>query len=124
MKSIITYSFGVAEIYDDYIIMVMNEGVNVTREHNKELVKLAENTYAGKKFGYITHRKHSYSVDPRTYTDTSKIKNLVAFAVVSNEKIIMSNVELEKLFLKKPIRHFEKLEDAILWVETKIAEAS
>ncbi len=121
MSHTITYSFGVAEIHDHYIVMVMNEGVTVTPAYNRELETLAETVFAGKKFGYITHRKYSYSVDPSTYLGTSKIENLVGFAVVSDEALSMSNVELEKLFLKKPFRHFYTLDEAIDWI-TEIIE--
>ena len=55
-------------------------------------------------------------MDPRIYFETSKIKHLVAFSVVSDKKINLTNVQLEKMFLKKPFKHFVELNDAIQWV--------
>jgi len=95
----------------------MNEGITVKPEHNNVLEKIANKYYSKKRFGYITHRIHSYSVDPRIYFETSKINNLVAFAVVSNQKINLMNTELEKKFFNKPFKHFNTLNDAIQWVE-------
>jgi len=116
-----TFPFGEVDIYYNYLISVINEGETVTPEYNRELVALAESVYQGRRFGYITHRKHSYSVDPKTYIETSKIVNLVAFAVVTNERLAISNTEIEKLFLKKPVEVFNTIEQAETWVESLIA---
>ena len=56
-----------------------------------------------------------------TYIETSKIDNLVAFAVVTNEPLAMSNTEVEKLFLKKPVEVFDTVEQAAIWIESLIA---
>jgi len=114
----------VAEIFDSYVIMTMNEGITVKPSYNKELIKIAKSFFSGKNFGYITHRKNSYSVDPSIYRETSKIENLVAFAVVSTEKIKITNVQIEKIFLKKPFQHFITLEEAVHWVREKVSSVS
>ncbi len=111
-----THEFGVLEIYDSYVKAIMFEGITVKPEHNTVLQNIAEKYYFNKKFGYITHRLNSYSVDPRVYVETSKIPNLVAFAVVSQDPVNLSNTEVEKLFLKKPFRAFKKMEAAIAWI--------
>jgi vacuolar-type H+-ATPase subunit D/Vma8 len=116
-----TYPFGEVVVYDNYLISVINEGETVTPEYNRELARLAESVYEGRCFGYITHRKHSYSVDPKTYIETSKIENLVAFAVVTNEPVTISNTEVEKLFLRKPVEVFDTIEQAVTWIESLIA---
>ncbi len=95
---------------------IMKEGIVVKPEYNKYLVDIAKKYFNDKPFGYITNRKNSYSVDPRIYFETSKIKNLVAFSVVSDKKINLTNVELEKIFLKKPFKHFTDEYSAIQWV--------
>lgn len=98
----------------------MNEGVHVIPEFNEELIKLANSYFADKEFVYITHRKHSYSVDPRIYTETSKIPNLAGFAVVSDKEIPMSTAQVEKIFLNKPMQVFDTVEQAVKWVEIVI----
>ncbi len=116
----ITYDFGTVEVYDNYVILVMNEGITVKPEYNDILIEIAEKYFHNKSFGYITHRINSYSVDPRIYFETSKIENLVAFAVVSAEDIKASTVEVEKIFLKKPFQHFKTINEATNWVDTVI----
>jgi len=118
------YIFGKVEIYSNYVIAIMKEGVTVKPEYNKDLVSLANQYFKHRPFGYITHRINSYSVDPSTYIETSKIDNLVAFAVVSKNSINISNTELEKIFLKKPLNHFDELDEAIDWVNEVVANVS
>lgn len=118
----ITFEFGSAEIHPDYIIATMNEGVLVSPEMNKELLALVKKYYPKSKFAYITHRIHSYSVDPRVYIETSKIKNLAAIAVVSDNPINLSNAQVEQLFSKKPFRTFKSLPRAVQWANKIVAK--
>ncbi len=121
---IFKYNFGIAEIHDNYMIMKMNEGITVNSEINKILTDLAIDMFEGRPFGYITRRENSYSVDPNVYLETSKIENLVGFAIVSKEKIHITTVEVEKLFLNKPMKVFEELKGAIAWVQSIIIESN
>lgn len=116
MITLLKYSFCKIEVYKDYIIVTINEGVSLTPENNDVLLGIATKYYKNKNFGYITYRINSYSVDPRIYTETSKINNLVCFAVVSENKLALSNAQIEKLFYKKPFKQFTNLEDSIIWV--------
>ena len=121
MITSITYDFCKIDVYQEYIIVVMFEGITLTPAHNNVLISIAEKYFKDSSFGYITHRINSYSVDPRIYFETSKIENLVAFAIVSSKKIDKSNAEIEKLFFKKPFKHFVELDDAIKWIHTKVS---
>ncbi len=66
-------------------------------------------------FVYITNRINSYSVDPQIYFETSKIKNLAGFAVVSKKYKAKSNAEIEKMFFSKPFEIFGDLDSAKKW---------
>jgi len=122
MKTIINHEFCKVEIYTNYIVVVMFQGVILTAEKNDILLGIATKYFKKSNFGYITNRIHSYSVDPSIYFETSKIENLVAFAVVSSKQIDVTNTQLEKTFYKKPFRHFIELEDAISWVKEEVAK--
>jgi hypothetical protein len=93
----------------------MNEGITVTPEFNSVLEDIADTYFLDKNFVYITHRINSYSVDPNIYFKTSKIKNLIGFAVVFGDKIYRDNISLEKTFFSKPFNSFTSLEPAIEW---------
>ena len=109
------FDFCILKFYDNYVISIINEGVIVSKEISDKISEAAINYYQGKPFVYITHRMHSYSVDPNVYKDVSKIKNLVGFVVVSDSKMSIKNALLEKIFLNKPFQIFSNLEDGILW---------
>jgi hypothetical protein len=120
MPKILKYDFCVMEIYDDYLIAIMNKDIHLTPDRNQILVDIANTHFANKPFVYITHRKYSYSVDPSIYTKTSKIPNLSGFAVVAEVPVSKSNAEIERLFLNKPFEIFSKLDDAIEWANQLI----
>ncbi len=116
MIDVLDFEFGEIRVFSNFVVVVMKEGITVQPEHNKQLVLIAEKYYKGKNFGYITYRINSYAVNPMVYLLTSKIDNLVAFAVVSTDGLKLSNIEIEKRFLTKPFEHFSNLDDAKNWV--------
>lgn len=114
------YSFGKIFIHDCYVIAIMKEGIVVKVEYNLVLKEISETYFKNKKFGYITNRINSYSVDPSIYLETNKIKNLVAFAIISNNPMNLLNSEIEKMFFKKPFEHFYTIVEGIGWVKATI----
>ncbi len=115
MTDELKFDFCKMYIYNNYMIVVINEGVTITPKHNQTLLNVVDTYYKNKKFVYITHRLNSYAVDPAVYLETSKIDNLAGFAVVSKDFKAKSNAEIEKLFLSKPFEVFNTIEEAIYW---------
>lgn len=120
MTDVLKYDFCTMHIYNTYMIVVINEGVTVTPEHNNVLLNVADTYYRNKSFVYITHRLHSYAVDPAVYRETSKISNLAGFCVVSSDYKAKRNAEIEKLFLNKPFEIFDSIEEATSWANQVI----
>lgn len=118
MTDTLKYDFCTVYIHDFYLVVEINEGFHLLSSHNQILVNLADTYYRDKNFIYITHRIHSYSVDPIIYTETSKIKNLIGFAVVGKVPLSAANAQIEKLFLQKPFEIFNDLKDAIDWAKS------
>ena len=114
------YEFGEIDVFKNLVIAIMKEGITVKPEYNDHLVEIANTYFANRPFAYITYRKNSYAVDPMVYLKTSQIQNLVAFAIVANEEHKIKNVEIEKLFLKKPLEIFSNLDHAKEWVNKLI----
>ncbi len=96
----------------------MNEGVTITPAHNETLLNVVDTYFKNKKFVYISHRLNSSSVDPAIYIETSKIKSLMGFAVVSKDYKAKSNAEIEKLFFDKPFEIFNTVEEAVSWADS------
>ncbi|WP_411894967.1 hypothetical protein [Winogradskyella sp. A2] len=120
MKKSLTLEFCDIAIYDNYLVVIMKEGVNLKPEHNSVLIDVANKYYTDSEFVYITHRINSYSVDPKIYYETAKIENLKGFAVVSEDFKAKSNAEVEKMFFNKPFEIFYKLDEALKWANDLI----
>ena len=122
MKRLLTYEYGSIKLYDNYVLAEMHEGITVPKEAGEILRNIAENHYKGRLFAYISHRKYSYSVDPAAITEASKIKNLIAFAIVTNIPSALQNTRIESMFTEKTYQAFEVISEAKLWANKKVKE--
>ena len=110
--------------YQNISISEISEGTHVTFEKVSNMLQIAEDVY-GKDipFVYLSNRIHSYSIDPLGYYEAIKLfPNLKAYAIVSQNKRRRRLAVLEKLFIKKPIRVFDNLENAFEWAEQIISK--
>ncbi|WP_431157619.1 hypothetical protein [Winogradskyella poriferorum] len=122
MRDTLTLEFCHVSIFDNYIVVVMNEGVNLSPSDNYILLDIANDYFKDKPFVYITHRINSYSVDPQIYYETAKIKNLKGFAVVSSDYKAKRNAEVEKMFFSKPFGIFSELNEAYKWADERVQD--
>lgn len=123
MKHLVKTSVGVMQVYENYIVAIVNEGETVTDLSNADLFKIVKNHFKNKKFIYISYRVNSYAVDPIIYIQASKIENLIGFAIVSAKKIARINSQIEQIFSKKPLKTFTDINDATEWANNTIKEA-
>ena len=114
------YDFGLLEVHDFYLKAVISEGISIEKEISQKIIGIAKKHFPKNPFGYITHRIHSYSVNPIVYLEVAEIKNLIGFAIVSENNISTENSNFEKFFIKKPTRAFDSLEKAIAWIQELI----
>jgi hypothetical protein len=124
MKESLKFDFCDMTIYDNYVVVVMKEGVNITPAHNTVLQEVTATYFKNKPYVYITHRVNSYSVDPKIYYETVKIENLKGFAVVSSNYQAKINAQIEKMFFAKPFEIFTKLDDALEWAKSIIEKTT
>ena len=120
MKKLYKLKFGEVHIHDFYVKAIIAEGVIIDKKNSDTIIELAVKHFPKNSFGYITHRIHSYSVDPTVYKDVAEIKNLVGFAIVTGNSKRLKNSDFEQFFIKKPSKAFKELEDAIVWVKELI----
>ena len=112
------YNFDDSElfIFDEFIINQIKEGSVIEPHHNDKLNEIIQKHFSGKNIVYISNRVKSYSVNPLTYKDTSKIPNLVAIAMIPKPEIMRKNAEYEKKFFDTPYEIFDSLSRSIEWV--------
>lgn len=116
MNSKHTFNFGIVELYENFAVGEMNEGVDLKADEHEQLLKLCVDTFKDLPFGYISHRKHSYAVDPRVYLNTGNIKNLVAIAVVITRPAQKLSAAIEEVFFGRPFKYFYDLDEAKNWM--------
>ena len=120
---LVNLDFCSLELFDNYVICIINDGETIGMHKSLNQTEFLLDYYNNKPFIYITNRINSYSVDPLIYKESCKIENLLGFAVVSNNVIVLNNVEIEKRFFKgKPFKPFTDLQEAINWANTLILE--
>lgn len=113
-------SIGKIEIYEDYMVAQLNEGITLNIESVQEIILVAKKHFAQQPFSYITIRKNSYAVDPMLYLKVFEIENLKAIAIVSDKFIDNHNVKIEKHFFNKPMSIFKTLPEAISWAKNHL----
>ncbi len=103
------------EVYTNYTIARIHEGIIMTPEKLKVFIKLIDIHFKNKPFVYISHRTNSFSINPSIHLESSKIPNLVGFAVVSDDPLQKMQFKLERSFFKKEFKYFETLQEALHW---------
>lgn len=117
MEKVYSLNFGNLIFYDNYLISIINEGVEFKKEENDILLQISRDHFKGIPYGYISYRQYSYSVDPFVYKESSKEENMKVIAIVSSNESNQLSVEIEKMFFTKELQHFEKLEEAVNWIK-------
>lgn len=116
---LVNLDFCSLELFDNYVICIVNEGETVCEKNSAKQTKFLLNYFKEKPFVYITNRINSYSVDPLIYNTSSKITSLLGFGVITYDTIALNTIEIEKPFFKgKPFKTFEDINDAINWAKT------
>lgn len=115
-----TLQIGEVEVYENYMIAQLNEGITLNLESVEELLLITKTHFPKDPFVYITVRKNSYAVDPMMYLKIFEIKNLKAIAIVSAKFIDNHNIKIEKHFFNKPMNIFETLPEAISWATAEL----
>lgn len=110
---------GKFDYYTNMVVAEVKEGVHVTIDHAMEPLQAGAEIFGyGTNFVYISHRLHSYSIDPTGYYEAaSMFPNFKGLAIVATNRRRRMLANLERLFMKRPIRVFDNLEDAVEWAD-------
>ncbi|SKB35551.1 hypothetical protein SAMN05660776_0665 [Salegentibacter holothuriorum] len=115
--------FGQVHIFQNILIAELNEGVLFNANKNSELLRIANELFENRPYGYISLRKNSYAVDPLVYREAALAENLKAIAVVSENELIKLNAHnVERQFYKDSgsFEVFDNLDEAINWIQFRI----
>jgi hypothetical protein len=106
------------ELYDEYLIGTIKEGIVFSTFHLVKFHEIFDQHYSNRPFGYISNRKHDYTIDPTCYLDVSNYSDrLVAIAVLCFSEASYNNVIFAKQFLQRPQEPFYNIKDCVQWIE-------
>tara|TARA_R110002124_G_C8974716_1_gene515869 strand:- start:12138 stop:12611 length:474 start_codon:yes stop_codon:yes gene_type:complete len=108
---------GTVYFYGNFVVVEMNEGVNVSFKTGFSILLKGLSILGGKPCIYIANRIHSYSVTPTDYKYLNKVPSLKGVAIVNHLESTAANTQLEASFCKKPFEVFNSLEEAFQWGE-------
>ncbi|NER11889.1 hypothetical protein GWK08_00415 [Leptobacterium flavescens] len=117
MEKVYSLNFGNLIFYENYVVSIVNEGVEFKKEENDVLLQIARKHFGNIPYGFISYRMYSYSVDPMVYKESSQEENIKAIAIVSSKEVNNLSFEIEKLFFSKELQHFEQLDEAVNWIK-------
>ncbi|MFB9056556.1 hypothetical protein ACFFU9_07330 [Mariniflexile ostreae] len=111
-------------IFDEFIINQIKEGVVIEPHHNDLLNHFIKDHFSSRDMVYISNRVKSYSVNPLIYSETEKIPNMLAIALIPLTASMRKSAEYERQFYDKPYEIFDSLIPAILWVQKILKKSS
>ena len=114
---------GKIQVYDNYLVAIFDEGATLTLERAYQIIGISEIHFRDKPFGIISHRKHSFAIDPVVYTYLRELENLRAYAIVSSREVEMHNFNIERMFYKKPMKFYIEYRNALDWVRRRVKAA-
>lgn len=123
ITEIMELEFGQVRIFQNILIAELNEGVLFNANNNSELLRIGNEVFENRPYGYISLRKNSYAVDPLVYREAALAENLKAIAVVSENEMIKLNAHnVERQFYKDSgsFEVFDNLDEAINWIQFRI----
>jgi len=122
IESTFKLEFGKVSFLDNILIAELNEGILFDIPHNRELLKIGQETFNNQPYGYISNRTNSYSVNPMIHLESANVENLAAIAVVSTNTVVKQNTIIEKQFFRhsSSFEVFETLEEAVVWIEGQL----
>lgn len=113
------YEFGTLDIGDHIIIGEINEGVDIQLDVLDRIIAIANETFHGEPWAYISNRINSYSTQPMFHMEINKSQhNMLAFAVVTNNPLSSRTAEYEETFTGSAyqFKSFSDLDLAVSWV--------
>ena len=114
----INLDFTKLEIYEDYLVSTVNEGVLFDTPELEQFNSIIDTYFQGKKFGFISNRVNDYTINPTCIMKTSKNHGLLGVAVLCYTKSSFDNSLFVKKFYSKPYKAFYTLEECKQWFDS------
>ncbi|SEK34176.1 hypothetical protein SAMN04487910_0298 [Aquimarina amphilecti] len=112
-----TTDFCSIELFENYVIITVNEGVNLTLDKANIIRKKLRSYYKDQKFLLISNRENNHEVSDDIYKQ-GQLSNMKAIAIVSKKKTERDKAIIEQKLFDKSFAFFENLEEAKSWAQS------
>lgn len=116
---IIDLDFTYIEIYDNYIISQIKEGLVFEKKHLEIFHEVFQKYFGNKPFVSIADRKFDYSIKPNLYQE-EHFPSLLGIGVICYNEASYNISLFEKTFFDGKFESFYNIEDCKLWAEKLI----
>lgn len=119
----ISLPYGDFYFLDNIVVSEIHEGQTFTYEKAKPVIEAAMNFYGrNAKVGYLANRINTYALVPHDWLKVFKEHyNIPAMAFVAYTPMGLTNILLEKMFIKGKVSRFNSLEFAVHWMQAQLA---
>ncbi len=104
------------ELFDQFVVLTVNENVNFTLEKATELRDKLRAHYRSKDFLMISHRKFKHKISKEVYKH-GHLPNMKGLAVVSSDNQERDQAIIEQPLYEKSFVFFSCLDEAKSWAE-------
>jgi hypothetical protein len=117
--------FAKFELYENYLIATVNEGVVLEAKEMEKFHEVFENHYSNRPFGYISNRKHDYTINPTYYKEIEKFNiKLVGIATLCYSEASYKMANFAEQFFTWPHKAFYSRDECIEWINQLVEEVN
>lgn len=119
MSKIIILDFVKIELFDDYVISTINEGVSFDMEELDKILEVFRVFFEDRPFVSIANRQFDYTINPTCLMQPTEL-NLLGIAIFCTSESAAETAKFEKTFFNGPFEIFFDLEKCIEWKDAII----
>jgi hypothetical protein len=119
----IDFEFTSIEIYDNFFVVRIMEGVKVTLEHHLEVMDIV-NQYFSSPYDMILDEVNSYSVEFAVMMHMRNDPNIVCIGIVYYRMATKIALSVGKNFIGKPSKFSSDYNEVESWVKDQLTQAS
>lgn len=118
----IELDFANFEIYQDYVVSTIKEGVVFDTPHLAAIAQIFNTYFPKEPFISIADRKFDYTINPTCLMNSSITPNLVGIGVICYTKSAKETAQFEKNFYKGNYEVFSSMKSALNWSQKCLKE--
>ena len=105
------------EIFDNFMVSSISEGVTFDLQHLALFVDIFRKYFGDRPFVSIANRVNDYAINPACFKENIQIPNLLGIGVVCYNDASLQIAKFEKKFYDSIYETFLSIEEAFAWAD-------